>query len=162
MAAAGLAGAAPGHAGTPAGAPPCGGGGPAVLATVTGFADRKGQVRVAIYRAMAEEYLASGRTVAKVDTPVPAAGPAIVCVPLSAPGPHVVAVLHDRDKTGRMNPWRDGVGFAGNPHLGLGKPPLARVTVEIDGLVRAHVVLNYLQGLRVRPLPAHRAGPQAP
>ncbi len=135
----------------------CGSGGPAVLATVSGFIDRAGQVRVAVYRAVEAEYLASGKTVARIDAPVPPEGPARLCVPLPAPGPHVVAVLHDRDRTGRMNPLRDGVGFAGNPRLGLGKPPLARVTVEVGGLLPADVVLNYLDGLRVRPLPAHRA-----
>jgi uncharacterized protein (DUF2141 family) len=126
--------------------------GPAVHVQVTGFRDRQGQLRVQVYRARDEEYLASGRYVARVDTPMTRAGDMAVCVPLPEPGPHVVAVLHDRDASGRLNPWRDGVGFAGNPRLGLSKPPLARVTVTVDGVHRETVVLNYLRGLSVRPL----------
>ncbi|MFN7175890.1 MAG: DUF2141 domain-containing protein [Thermaurantiacus sp.] len=126
--------------------------GPAVHVRVTGFRDRQGQLRVQVYRASEEEYLASGRYVARVDTPMTAAGDMAVCVPLPSAGPHVVAVLHDRDASGRLNPWRDGVGFAGNPRLGLSKPPLPRVTVEVAGVHRETVVLNYLRGLSVRPL----------
>lgn len=126
--------------------------GPAVHVRVTGFRDREGQLRVQVYRAREEEYLASGRHVARVDTPMTPAGDISVCVALPEAGPHVVAVLHDRDASGRLNPWRDGVGFARNPRLGLGKPPLARVTVEVSGVIRETVVLNYLRGLSVRPL----------
>jgi uncharacterized protein (DUF2141 family) len=126
--------------------------GPAVHVRVTGFRDREGQLRVQVYRARQDEYLASGRYVARVDTPMTPAGDIAVCVPLPEAGPHVVAVMHDRDRSGRLNPWRDGVGFAGNPRLGLSKPPLERVTVTIEGVHRETVVLNYLRGLSVRPL----------
>jgi uncharacterized protein (DUF2141 family) len=138
------------------------GGGAAVLVEVSGFRDRQGQLRVQVYRARQEDYLASGRYVARVDTPVSAAGPMQVCVPLEEPGPHVIAVLHDRDRSGRLNPFRDGVGFAGNPRLGLGKPPLDAVTVEISGVYRTSVILNYLQGLSVRPIAPRRARAPVP
>jgi uncharacterized protein (DUF2141 family) len=137
-------------------------GGAAVMVEVAGFRDRQGQLRVQVYRARQEEYLASGRYVARVDTSVGAAGPMQVCVPLEEPGPHVIAVLHDRDRSGRLNPFRDGVGFAGNPRLGLGKPPLDAVTVEVAGVYRTSVVLNYLQGLSVRPIAPRRAPASGP
>ncbi len=127
------------------------GAGPAVLVHVDGLRDAAGQVRVAVYPADADAYLASGRYVERIDVPLRSAEPLSVCAPVPHDGPWVVAILHDRQADGRLSPFRDGVGFPGNPRLSLGKPPLDAVTSRVVGVTEVSVTLNYLQGLRPRP-----------
>jgi hypothetical protein len=64
-----------------------------------------------------------------------------------------VTVLHDRDSNRKFG-WRsDGIGFASNPRLGLGKPK-ARVASATAGSAptRIEIVMNYQRGLGMRPL----------
>src|SRR3546814_10684460 len=78
-----------------------------------------------------------------------------VCVPLPGPGTYALVVLHDRDANGRLSVWSDGVGFSRNPKLGLSKPDYSRVKVTLpSGTTDIDVLLNYRQGLSVRPLKA--------
>lgn len=128
-------------------------GGAAVLVTVSGFKDRAGQVRVQLYRAVESDFLVSGRYVARVDTPTAPTGEMRVCVPLAEPGAYAVTVLHDRNRSGKLDPFSDGVGFANNPKLRLAKPALAKVTVDLPaGVSHLAVRLNYLRGFRVAPI----------
>jgi uncharacterized protein (DUF2141 family) len=129
---------------------------PAALVTVEGFKDRAGQLRIAIYRADEAEFLAPGRYVQRLDTPMTAAGSMIVCAPVPAPGDYVVVALHDRDSNGRLGPFRDGVGFSRNPKLGLAKPKIDIVRVRLEGVTRLSITLNYLQGLRPAPVKSPR------
>jgi hypothetical protein len=64
-----------------------------------------------------------------------------------------VVVLHDRDNDRRFN-WRvDGIGFAGNPRLGLRQPDVGEASaVAGSGRAGITIVMNYLRGLRMRPL----------
>lgn len=126
--------------------------GPAALVTVHGFKDRVGNVRVAIYPANEEDFLASGRFVQRLDTPVSPSGSMTICAPIPSAGPHIVAVLHDRDANGKFGPFKDGVGFSRNPRLGLAKPKIADVTVDLTGVVEMSVELNYMHGLRPSPV----------
>lgn len=126
--------------------------GPAALVTVHGFKDRVGNLRVAIYPANEEDFLASGRFVQRLDTPVTPSGPMTVCAPVPTAGSHVVAVLHDRDANGKFGPFRDGVGFSRNPRLGLAKPKMDAVTIDITGIKEMSVELNYMHGLRPSPV----------
>lgn len=133
-------------------------GGAAVEVAVTGFRDRNGQVRVQIYRATESDFLVSGRYTARVDTPTAAAGEMRVCVRLAQPGDYAIAVLHDRNRNGKLDIFGgDGAGFANNPRLRLGKPRLEEVTVEVPPGVTNYIVrLNYLRGLRVGPIEERR------
>jgi uncharacterized protein (DUF2141 family) len=124
----------------------------AALVTVTGFKDRVGNVRVAIYPANEADFLASGRYVQRLDTPVSPEGSMTVCAPVPEGGRLIVAVLHDRDANGKFGPFKDGVGFSRNPRLGLAKPKISAVAVDIVGVTPMSVELNYLQGLHPRPV----------
>lgn len=123
----------------------------AALATVHGFRDRKGNLRIAIYRASEDELLASGRYVQRLDVPMTAGGDISVCAPVPAAGDYVVVALHDRDANGKLSPFRDGAGFSRNPKLGLAKPKIESVRVRLDGVTPLRIELNYLQGLKPAP-----------
>jgi uncharacterized protein (DUF2141 family) len=64
-----------------------------------------------------------------------------------------VVVLHDRNNDRRFN-WRvDGIGFAGNPRLGLAQPDVEEASALANSRrTSITIVMNYLRGLRMRPL----------
>ena len=134
--------------------------GPAFIVTIAGLRDRTGRIKLEVYPANDEDFLAddnvliaAGKTFRRVEVPVPASGAAQLCVRLPRAGRYGVVVLHDRNSDRRFN-WRvDGIGFAGNPRLGLSQPDVA----EASALASARrssitIVMNYLRGLRMRPL----------
>jgi uncharacterized protein (DUF2141 family) len=134
--------------------------GPAFLVEVQGLKDRKGNLKLEVYPANDADFLAddnvlvnAGKTFRRVEVPVPASGPIELCIRVPAAGTYAVTVLHDRD-TNRKFGWRvDGVGFAGNPKLGLDKPPAAAASARAGSTpTRIAVVLNYAHGLGMRPL----------
>lgn len=126
--------------------------GTAALVTVTGFKDRSGNLRVAVYPATDEDFLEPGRYVQRLDTPMTASGDMTVCAPVSSSGRYIVVALHDRDANGKMNPFKDGVGLSRNPRLGLSKPKIEVVQVELKGVTPIAIELNYMRGLQPRPL----------
>lgn len=122
---------------------------------VDGFKDRVGNLRVQAYGSNPSEFLESGKKIVRVEGEVSPAGGMSVCVPLPGPGTYALVVLHDRDANGRLSVWSDGVGFSRNPKLGLSKPDYSRVKVTLpSGTTDIDVILNYRQGLSVRPLKA--------
>lgn len=123
----------------------------AVRVTVDGFKDRDGNLRVIAYNAREDEYFVSGAYVNRIDTPMTKSGAMTVCVKLPGDGDYVIAALQDRDKNGKFG-LRDGVGFVNNPKLPLGKPPMEDVTAPIRGQQSFDIVMNYLQGLSIRPI----------
>lgn len=135
--------------------------GPRALVRVAGFKDYAGQLRVELYPATAEDFLAPGRKLVadgkifrRIDVPTPV-GPAEICLPLPELGSYAIAVLHDRDADGRLNPFSDGFGFPNNPRLGYKKPKVESVTIEAaadETLIP--VILNYWNGFSARPLAA--------
>lgn len=132
-------------------APP---GGAAVRVAAHGLKDRAGNIRVAVYRAVQSELLASGKYVTRIDVPVNGGGDVLVCATVPAAGDYAVAVMHDRNANGKLDVLQDGVGFVNNPRLRLAKPPVEAVRVSLAaGEVRdASVVMNYLRGLSVGPV----------
>ncbi len=124
----------------------------AVLVTVNGFRDRAGNLRIAVYPAKEEDFLVSGRYAQRIDTPMTDSGSMTVCAPVpGGPGKYVVVALHDRNASGKMNPFSDGVGMSRNPQLGLSKPKISIVEVELNGVTPMQIELNYLQGLQPKP-----------
>jgi len=133
---------------------PCsaGDGGTAVSIEVDGFRDRAGGLRVQLYGDRPEDFLAKGKKLDRIDAPVTVAGPMHLCVPLPGPGTYAIVVLHDRNANHRLDVWSDGVGFSRNPRLRLAKPAYGDVVFEAGaGTQRLEIVLNYRQGLTVRP-----------
>jgi uncharacterized protein (DUF2141 family) len=136
--------------------------GPAFIVNVAGLRDRTGQLKLEVYPATDEDFLAddnilvsAGKTFRRVQVAVPASGPAELCVRVPSAGRYGLVVLHDRNSDRRFN-WRvDGIGFAGNPRLGLGKPDVGEASaVASSRRTSITIVMNYLQGLRMRPLSA--------
>jgi uncharacterized protein (DUF2141 family) len=63
-----------------------------------------------------------------------------------------LSLLHDRNGKRRFDLSSDGIGFAGNPKIGWGKPAAARASADVGDEPRAMtIVLNYRHGLGVRP-----------
>jgi uncharacterized protein (DUF2141 family) len=127
---------------------------PAVLVRVTGFKARTGALRVQVYGDDPADFLAKGRKLKRIDVPVSRAGPMDVCVALPHPGNYAIAVRHDVDGSGKSG-WDDGGGFSRNPRLSLMslKPRYEDVFIGVgSGTKMIDVVLNYRQGLSIKPL----------
>ena len=134
--------------------------GPAFIVNVAGLRDRTGRLKLEVYPATDEDFLAddnvlvaAGKTFRRVEVPVPASGPAELCVRVPRAGRYGVVVLHDRNGDRRFN-WRvDGIGFAGNPRLGLAQPDVEEASaVASSRRTSITIVMNYLRGMRMRPL----------
>ncbi|MFC0683850.1 DUF2141 domain-containing protein [Novosphingobium clariflavum] len=134
--------------------------GPAFEVEVLGLKDRAGKLKLEVYPANEQDFLAddnvlvmAGKTFRRVEVPVPASGTPRLCVRLPGPGTYAVSLLHDRDNDRRFS-WRiDGIGFSGNPRLGWGKPAVRNVAVSAgSGLTALRIVMNYRSGLGVAPL----------
>ena len=136
-------------------------GGPALLVEAVGMKDRAGLMKLEIYPANDQDFLAddnvlvaAGKTFRRVEIATPQAGAVVLCVRIPGPGTYAVTVLHDRNSDRRFS-WKiDGIGFSANPKLGWSKPRAhaARVIVNGGGVSRIAVVMNYKSGLGVAPL----------
>ena len=138
--------------------------GPALLVEAIGMKDRTGNMKLEIYPANEQDFLAddnllvaAGKTFRRVEVPVPQSGPVLLCVRIPGPGTYAVSVLHDRNGDRRFG-WKiDGIGFSGNPKLGWSKPKARQSSVRVNGggVSRISVVMNYKSGLGVAPLKAN-------
>lgn len=128
----------------------------AALVSVSGFRDRVGNLRIAIYPAKEEDFLVGGHYVQRIDTPTTPSGSMTVCAPVPRPGKYIVVALHDRNADGKLNPFTDGVGMSRNPRLGLSKPKVELVEVTLNGVTPMKIELNYLQGLQPKPWQAEK------
>lgn len=129
------------------------GGKPAVLVSVAGLKNGSGKVRVQAYGPGASNHLVKGKWAGRVDVPLGGRRALDICLPLPAAGSYSVAVRHDANAN-RKSDWNDGAGFSRNPRLSLtGKPSFAETAVRVGNEpARIRVVVNYRQGLSVRPI----------
>jgi len=134
--------------------------GPALLVAVTGLKDRQGRLKLEVYPSNNEDFLAddnvliaAGKVFRRAEEPVPHDGDPVMCIRLPSAGAYSVSLLHDRDSNRKFGWTIDGIGFAGNPRLGWGKPKAAKSRVlAAGGLTRITIVMNYRNGLGVAPL----------
>ncbi len=133
--------------------------GPSVLVRVHGFKDRSGNVRVELYPATPDDFLASrtklteeGKVFKRIDVPTPADDDAHICVELPDFGSYALSVLHDRNASGKLDPFSDGFGFPNNPKLGMSKPDVEEATFTAFGKINLDIVLNYWSGFSAKPL----------
>lgn len=130
--------------------------GPALLVRIDGLKDHQGNLKLEVYPANDKDFLQDdnilineGKVFRRVEQSVGSDNPVQLCVRIPGPGTYAVSVLHDRDGNRKFGLSVDGVGFSGNPKLGLGKPKAAKSSVVVtgNGLSRITVVMNYRTGL---------------
>lgn len=133
---------------------------PALKLKVAGLKHRGGYLRAELYPANDADFLkpdrlleAEGKPFRRVWVPVPATGPAEVCLKAPGPGTWAVSVLHFAERRWKFDFRRDGAGFTNNPKLGLARPKAAAVAIPVAvGGRETTVVMNYLHGLGFRPI----------
>jgi uncharacterized protein (DUF2141 family) len=133
----------------------------AVLITIDGLKSREGTVRVELWPGTQDDFMrnhheleAEGKAYHRVTVPVPASGPAHVCLPLPGPGTYAVGAFHSPSGERKFNFRRDGATFTRNPKVGLSKPKAADVAMHFNsGLSEVTVTMNYLRGLGFKPIP---------
>lgn len=129
--------------------------GPAFFVSVHGLKDRRGNLKLELYPANDDDFLeddnilvSQGKVFARVEEPVPGDGDVTICIRAPGPGTYALVLLHDRNADRKFSLSSDGVGFPGNPELGLSKPKAAAVSATVgDGPARLDIVLNYRRGL---------------
>ncbi|MFC3713410.1 DUF2141 domain-containing protein [Sphingoaurantiacus capsulatus] len=132
--------------------------GPSALVRIYGFKDRGGNLRVQLYGNNPDQFLAKGNWLKRIELPIVADGDMNVCVELPSYGDYAIAVRHDRDANGKSG-WNDGGGFSGNPKLSLGnlKPDYEDTSFAAgQGVVVVDVIMNYRNGLSIKPVVAKR------
>lgn len=131
------------------------GGGPAIEATVTGLKDRKGDVRLELYPATAEDFLkgdhellAQDKVFRRVTVPIPggaAAGTAVICLRVPRPGRYALVMIHSRDGKARFDYKIDGAGTPGNRRIGFGKPKVEEASLSVGaGVTPVAIKAQYL------------------
>ena len=133
----------------------CTGGGPAVLAQITGLKDRKGELKLELYPANEEDFLKDDRDLIKqgklfrrIRVPTPASGPVAMCMRVPHPGRYAVLFTHSRDGKNKFSVWSDGAGFVGTANLGRSRPKLAQAIVDVPAGVKTVTMrAQYLRGL---------------
>ncbi len=129
--------------------------GPAVIATATGLKDRRGTLRLELYAPVEGEWLGDdrdlvrdGKVFRRTVLPVPATGPVELCIRAPSAGDWSLALIHDRAGSKKFKLSSDGIGFSGNPHLGLSKPKADAAQIAVGpGVTHISVRLNYRHGL---------------
>jgi uncharacterized protein (DUF2141 family) len=129
--------------------------GPAFLVSIEGLKDTRGLLKLEVYPDNDSDFLAddnkliaAGKVFRRVEMPVPAAGPAQMCIRVPHAGRYAVSLLHDRDSNRKFGLSSDGIGFAGNPKLGWSKPPADAASANAgSGPTPITIVMNYRHGL---------------
>lgn len=134
--------------------------GPSLLLDIVGLKDREGRLKAEVYPANDQDFLqddniliSQGKIFRRVEVPVGQGSAqngysAQICVRVPGPGRYAVSVLHDRDGNRKFGLSVDGVGFGGNPKLGMGKPKAASATLVVGtGPTRGRIIMNYRRGL---------------
>lgn len=127
---------------------------PAVLVNVSGLKTRSGRIRVQLYGSNPADFLAKGKKMRRIDVPVTASGNMPICIAVPKSGNYAIAVRHDADGNGKSG-WTDGGGFSRNPRLTLLdlRPKYQAVAIPVsNGVKPIDVVLNYRQGLTIKPI----------
>jgi uncharacterized protein (DUF2141 family) len=128
---------------------------PAIRATIAGLKDRKGQLKLELYPADEDDFLASdkkliaaGKTFRRIAVDPPASGDAVICIRVPRPGRYALFAGHDRDGKRKFNFWSDGAGFPSNHRIGRSRPKMADALIDVGtGAVGTMIRMQYLKGL---------------
>lgn len=129
--------------------------GPSLLVDVTGLKDRRGRLKLELYPANDDDFLEddnilinAGKTFRRVEVNVPSSGPIELCIRAPAAGRYSLSLLHDRNADRKFSLSIDGIGFGGNPKIGMSKPRAAAASVLVGaGPTHIRIVMNYRKGL---------------
>lgn len=125
----------------------CQGNGPAVRVTVTEIKAGTGTIRMQLYRATRQDWLAKGRWIYRIQIPA-RAGTMTLCMPVPEPGSYGIAVRHDINGNGDTDLTKDGGGMSNNPSINifnLGKPSVDKVAISVGNEVKAiSIRMRYL------------------
>jgi uncharacterized protein (DUF2141 family) len=129
--------------------------GPAFIVSVLGLKDRRGLLKLELYPANDDDFLSddnilleAGKAFRRVEIAVPPTGPVEICIRAPSAGPFALSLLHDRDADRKFSLSTDGIGFGGNPRIGMSKPKAAAATVEAaTHPTGINILLNYRHGL---------------
>ena len=129
--------------------------GPAFLVEVAGLKDRRGRLKLELYPANDQDFLAddnvlinADKVFRRVELAVPATGRVELCIRAPGPGLYALSLLHDRDANRKFGLSSDGIGFSGNPKLGWSKPKAATASARAGtGPTPIRILLNYRRGL---------------
>jgi len=129
--------------------------GPAVVVNVLGLKDRIGKLRAELYPSVDGDFLADDnilvmahKTFRRVEIVLPATGDVHLCIRAPGPGAYSLLLLHDRDGNRKFGLSSDGIGFPGDPRLGLSKPKAAEARLTAGaGLTNIAIRMNYRRGL---------------
>ena len=130
------------------------GAGPAILATMSGFKDRTGSLKLELYPATEDDFLkddrdliAQGKTFRRVRAAIPPSGSAAMCIRVPRPGTYALFFTHDRDGKNKFNIWGDGAGLPSNRRMGRAKPKVGDATVTVGaGVTAINIRVQYLRG----------------
>jgi uncharacterized protein (DUF2141 family) len=136
------------------------GGGPAVLATVTGLKNRNGTVRVRLFGGATSTWFDKKRYLVRIEVPTPVAGPVRICLPAPAPGTYAIDLRHDANNNNDTD-RADGGGASGDPQVSvwdiiLGRKPSPKITgFHVGKGVRELTITTmYVSGTKLKPVGA--------
>ena len=125
----------------------CRGSGPAVRVTVTEVKSGTGTMRMQLYRATRQDWLARGRWIYRIQVPA-RAGTMTFCMPVPQSGSYGIAVRHDVNGNGDTDLTQDGGGMSNNPSINvfnLGKPSVDKVAISVGQEVKTiSIRMRYL------------------
>ena len=133
----------------------CRANGPAILATVTGMKDRRGELKLELYPANEQDFLRDdrdlireGKLFRRIRVPTPQTGIVQLCIRVPRPGRYALLFTHNRDGKNKFSIWSDGAGFASNQKLGRSRPQLRQAIVDVPaGVASVFIRAQYLRGL---------------
>lgn len=116
----------------------CQGNGPAVRVTVNEIKSGTGTMRMQLYRATKQDWLATGRWIYRIQIPA-RAGSMTFCMPVPQPGSYAIAIRHDINNNGKTDLTQDGGGMSNNPSINifnLGKPSVDKAAFSVGQEVK--------------------------
>jgi uncharacterized protein (DUF2141 family) len=116
----------------------CRGDGPAARITVTDIKPGNGTMRVQLYHATKQDWLAKGRWIYRIQVPA-RAGSMTFCMPAPQAGSYAIAIRHDANGNGKTDLTVDGGGMSNNPSINifnLGKPSVDKAAFSIGNEVK--------------------------
>ncbi|WP_299645372.1 DUF2141 domain-containing protein [Sphingomonas bacterium] len=128
---------------------------PAILVSVIGLKDRKGELKLELYPGTEEDFLKDdrdllreGKLFRRVRVPTPLQGDMQMCVRVPRPGRYALLLTHNRDGKNKFSFWSDGAGFVSPKKIGRSRPKLTQALVDVPMGVRSVTIQpQYLRGL---------------